>query len=118
MLDEEYELKVNNRQFRSKLLDWTPFSSLLGHIRLILLVDWDPIGVFGIPEAMGQYDDYALGVLGLLSNGSNEADIVEHLKQIEVNAMCIVGDRLQRQLVAQKLKKVFEASDEKSNLPQ
>ncbi len=39
--------------------DWQSFGTPLGFIRLVLLVDWNPIGVFGYPKAMDEYDIYA-----------------------------------------------------------
>jgi len=55
--------------------DWKAFATLEGHIRLILLVDWDPIGVFGIPEAMDEYDSYVKTVIAKLQRGATVADI-------------------------------------------
>jgi hypothetical protein len=39
-------------------------------VKLVLLVDWDPIGIFGEPSATDEYDSYALGICGLMYRGA------------------------------------------------
>ena len=36
--------------------DWEPFAHPLGFVRMMLLVDRDPIGTLGEPGAMDEYD--------------------------------------------------------------
>lgn len=67
----------------SDLNDWERFSHPLGFIRLILLVDWDPIGVFGHPKAMDEYDSYAIEVYDLLVSDASQEELVTCLRQIE-----------------------------------
>jgi len=63
--------------------DWKPFSSKLGVVRLILIVDWDPIGVFGLPGSLSQYDRYADNLLILIEGGGNKFEIIQYLVNIE-----------------------------------
>jgi len=67
--------------------DWKPFANPLGYVRLILLLHWDPIGIFGYDGAMDEYDGYAKGVLNLLESGASDTDIARHLFQIETERM-------------------------------
>jgi hypothetical protein len=62
---------------------WRPFSNLHGFVRLILLVDWDPLGVFGIPDAMDEYDSYVGEICELLKSGAAREDLIEHLDVLE-----------------------------------
>jgi hypothetical protein len=69
---EEYRENWKRSQERRK--DWHPFDNPLGRIRLILLVDWDPFGVFHYPGASDEYDDYAVKVYEMAqANASREA---------------------------------------------
>ena len=93
--------------------DWEHFGDPMGFIRLILLVDWDPIGVFGHPGAMDEYDSYAVGVYDLLSSDASQQELVDHLRWIEVKLMG-VGSNLDMPLigVAAKLKEAFDTARE------
>ncbi len=59
--------------------DWMPFAHPLGFIRLILLVDFDPIKMFGEPWAMDEYDSYAIKVHDLYQSGAGPAEIAAYL---------------------------------------
>ncbi len=93
--------------------DWERFGDPMGFIRLILLVDWDPIGVLGHPKAMDEYDSYAVGVYDLLSSDASEQELVDHLRRIEVERMG-VGSNPDMPLiaVAAKLRGVFDTAHE------
>jgi hypothetical protein len=56
-------------------------------IRLVLLRDWDPIGVQDVPEAQDEYDSYVAGVYRLLASGASAHEIAEHLLRIEMFQM-------------------------------
>jgi hypothetical protein len=56
-------------------------------IRLVLLRDWDPIGVRDVPEAQDEYDGYVGGVYRLLVSGATLSELAEHLLQIERESM-------------------------------
>lgn len=56
-------------------------------IRLVLLVDWDPIGVFGARYAQSEYDSYVEGVFELLSSGATDKQVAAHLLEIQMGPM-------------------------------
>jgi hypothetical protein len=56
-------------------------------IRLVLLRDWDPIGVRDAPQAQDEYDGYVGGVYQLLASGATLSELAEHLLQIERDSM-------------------------------
>jgi hypothetical protein len=88
--------------------DWSRFSSPQGFIRLILLVDWDPVGVLGYAEAMDEYDRYAPAIYDLLRNGATVAELTAHLKKIESERIGIrANPRMPTIAVASKLRTVF-----------
>ncbi len=58
-----------------------------GGIQRILLQEWDPIDVRGIPEAKDEYDDYVGGVYRLLATGASPQEVAKHLAEIEVSTM-------------------------------
>lgn len=62
-------------------------------IHRILMQDWDPIGVAGVPEAQDEYDSYVAGVYARLIHRAPRHELVDDLWQIETEAMCLRGDR-------------------------
>ncbi|MER9301220.1 hypothetical protein NKI38_32995 [Mesorhizobium sp. M0621] len=59
-------------------------------VRDVLLRDWDPIGISGIPEAKDEYDDYADVVLGMLIHENATAkDIAGYLFKIATEDMAL-----------------------------
>ncbi|CDZ39663.1 hypothetical protein G9X64_20315 [Rhizobium sophorae] len=57
-------------------------------IRKILLTEWDPIGVSGIPEAQDEYDAYADTVFDMLVNQTASVDaIAQYLFKIATEHM-------------------------------
>ena len=59
-------------------------------VRDVLLRDWDPIGISGIPEAKDEYDDYADVVLAMLTNENATAeDIAGYLFKIATEDMAL-----------------------------
>jgi hypothetical protein len=64
---------------------------IIRSIRLILMMEWDPIGVRDVPEAADEYDSYAGGICGLLQRGASEADLYAHLRDVEVDRMGLVN---------------------------
>ncbi len=47
--------------------------------REILMREWDPIGIAGIPDAADEYDGYISEVIGLLQRGAGVAELAAHL---------------------------------------
>ena len=62
--------------------DWQTFGNSLGFIRLILLVDWDPIGVLDYEGAMDEYDTYALKVHDMLCAGASQEELADYLNSL------------------------------------
>ena len=91
--------------------DWERFAHPLGFIRLILLVDWDPIGIFGHAGAMTEYDGYAMGVYDLLTSNASQEELVAYLRRIEVENMEVGGNpSLALSAVAVKLCDAFDTA--------
>ncbi len=88
--------------------DWKPFTNLLGFVRLILLVDWDPIGVLGIERAMDEYDSYASDICDLLQAGTSRAALIAHLNNIEMVTMNSRGNVMGQKQVADKLLRMYQ----------
>ena len=56
-------------------------------IREVLMDQWDPIGVKGIPEAADEYDGYIGGVYRLLVSMADAQQIANHLAAIQTKNM-------------------------------
>jgi len=98
-------------------------------IALVLLVDWDPVGVFGIPATEREYARYVPGVRDLLFSYPSVEAVADHLYTIEREQMELGRKHPERQAarravlrqVAQKLVGLsdewkLEATAEKSPL--
>lgn len=70
-------------------------------IRDVLLTDWDPIGVPGIPD--DEYDNYIPAIYGMLAQGRSEQEIADYLSQIEIDWMGFTPVRSHLEAVARKL---------------
>jgi len=53
----------------------------------VLLRNWDPIQVKGVPQAQDEYDACIGGVYRLLSSGATARQIAEHLVRIETEQL-------------------------------
>lgn len=75
-------------------------------IRDILLRDWDPLGVAGIPEAQEEYDSYIAPVYRILTDAPSEDRLVDFLYWTERDTMGLPGSprqqlgRIARRLLA------------------
>lgn len=56
-------------------------------IRAVLMEDWDPIGVNGIPEAADEYDSYIGDFYEELAGGRSKQKIIERLSYLEGDHM-------------------------------
>lgn len=75
------------------LEDWQRWWKHNGNreLRDLLLVWWDPIGVYGVPEAVDEYDSY-VGTIGRrLREGAREDGLVEALRDAEQH-ITVAGD--------------------------
>jgi hypothetical protein len=75
-------------------------------VRAILLKDWDPIGVAGVPQAADEYDRYVGHLAQMVVAGSSISDLSEHLVRIEVDDMGLRGNHDPARSVAAKLKSI------------
>lgn len=78
-------------------------SAIQDSIRKVLIDEWDPIGVRGVPEAVDEYDAYIGRIYRILSGSRSHADIVECLARIERDEMCLSTSEEVRDRVAVKL---------------
>lgn len=97
---------------RKGVEDWSRFATPLGFIRLVLLVDWDPIGIFGEVRAMDEYDRYAVEVYDLLCQDTPHHKIADYLRTVEKERMKIRGET-DVDVVARKLELAYQISTEK-----
>ncbi len=82
-------------------------------IRSVLLQDWDPIGVRGIPEAQDEYDSYAFPLYTLLRQGPSEKALVDHLFRLETGHMGLTRfGRRHLKPVVHKLLSIDVSADE------
>jgi hypothetical protein len=75
-------------------------------VQAILVHDWDPIGVAGVPQAADEYDRYVAPVAQMVVAGSSILDLSRHLIRIEVENMGLRGDQDRALSVAAKLRSV------------
>ena len=57
-------------------------------INELLMTEWDPCGVNGVPEARDEYDSYVPQIFKLAMDGSSPERIAKHLLFIENEQMC------------------------------
>jgi hypothetical protein len=72
-------------------------------VRMLLLTDWDPIGIRDVPQAQDEYDEYAPGIAELLRSGCDADRIAAYLLQIETKAMRLSPDPARAQRAALNL---------------
>lgn len=90
--------------------DWLPFSNLQGFVRLVLLIDWDPIGVLGRPRAMDEYDSYVDAICDMIQSGATSEMLAAHLDSIEERQMGLRRKRRANTEVAAKLLEIYAAT--------
>lgn len=72
-------------------------------VKEILMNDWDPIGVKNNPNAKAEYDEYALRIVGMLYNGSNENKIAEYLNMVVTQDLGLSANDIISKMVSKKL---------------
>jgi hypothetical protein len=58
-------------------------------VRRLLMAEWDPIGVEGIPEAADEYDSYVGVVGGMLREGAGAEAIATYLGEVLSDRMSL-----------------------------
>jgi hypothetical protein len=66
---------------------WKQYGSR--ELRDLLMLWWDPIGVYGVPEARDEYDSYVGRVAELLRTGGSVADVGALLHDVVTDRMGI-----------------------------
>ncbi|SJZ31684.1 hypothetical protein SAMN02745126_00238 [Enhydrobacter aerosaccus] len=64
----------------------------LEELKSLLLNDWDPIGVAGIPEAADEYDSYAFHLHSMLTAGATSEAVAEYLSWAVTSRMELTGN--------------------------
>jgi hypothetical protein len=84
-------------------------------IRIVLLAEWDPIGISEIPEAQDEYDSYVGGVYSLLTRRYvDRHEVFAHLWQIETEYMGLNGNRPHTEAVVDRLLRLRDEMEKDS----
>ncbi len=75
----------------------------------ILMKEWDPIGVAGIPEAQSEYDAYVSEVYRLLSRRASVQELFDSLWWVETKHMGLRGNQQRTQKVAEHLAELLDS---------
>jgi hypothetical protein len=72
-----------------ELADWHMWWKRSGaaELRRILMEEWDPIGVRGVPEAADEYDGYLPQIGSRLHDGASAKEIAAYLTWVEEDRM-------------------------------
>lgn len=78
--------------FKVDIAEWRTWWKHFGfpELRHLLLVWWDPIGVYGEAAAIDEYDDYVFQLGRMLRDGASEADVRSYLRDVSSTQMEIV----------------------------
>ena len=69
----------------------------------ILLQEWDPIGVNGVPEAADEYNSYLPVVFNKAMNNESAEAIANYLKEIEMERMSLNCNMQKNKEIALKI---------------
>lgn len=107
-MEQLWELSVALRDSRS--LDGSDFRPrrletvlIQESIRKVLIEEWDPIGVRGVPEAIDEYDRYIGRLHSILVGSRSAREIAALLANIELEEMGVVTSDEIRSRVADQL---------------
>ena len=72
-----------------ELADWHMWWKRSGarELRRLLMDEWDPIGVRGVPEAADEYDGYMSPIVSRLREDASAEDIAAFLTEVEEERM-------------------------------
>lgn len=85
-------------------------TALQEEVRKILLKDWDPIGVYNVPEAQDEYDSYVPIATKMLLDKKSSDEIFNYLNKVETITMGLSSSEKNTRIVADKLASIIENS--------
>ena len=77
-------------------------------IRQVLMQEWDPIGVAGVPQAQDEYDSYIQQIYGMLIRREQKFKLVDFLWWAETESMGLYGSRKRTEHIADLLLRIIE----------
>jgi len=80
-------------------------------VKRTLLYEWDPIGAGEEPAAQDEYDSYVPVIVRMLTNGSDDNAIAEHLTSIETKQMALVSGAGMMERNRKLAARLYEAID-------
>lgn len=83
------------------------YKAAFDKIHLILIKEWDPIGVGNEPYAQDEYDSYIPAIYRLLSEGADEHKLTKHLEQLATVSMGLSSGTDHDALIARRLREVL-----------
>ena len=81
-------------------------------IRSVLMQEWDPIGVRGVPEAADEYDNYIIPVSQILRERRSEKALLDYMEWM-LDRMGLAASRKSLQPIAAKLLQIDIEEDER-----
>lgn len=91
---------------------WKHFGS--SELRHILLLWWDPIGVYGVREAIDEYDGYSGRAARMLREGVQAPEIAQFLGQVRCDRMGLSPDAPADALAAERIVEWFNRAMSKT----
>lgn len=71
--------------------------------------NWDPIGIWGLAQEMGEYDSYVQPLLNLLEEDATIEEVFEYLWKVETNFIGLNGDRVGTEEFATEIIRAFKS---------
>ena len=85
-------------------------------IRRALAVEWDPIGVHGIPGAEDEYDSYVPTIYKMLISRKTKQELCDYLWWLETEHMGLTGDRQATEHFAERLLRLAREIDKTADI--
>jgi hypothetical protein len=80
-----------------------------GELRDLLMLWWDPVGVYGVPEAIDEYDGYVGQIGRLLREGATSTEVVERFAELQPR-FGLPANTSRDELTAEKIVEWFRRS--------